>query len=192
MTKGEKVGLIAAATFGLYLIIPKGKKSSVAASSRPTIPGSVVNRVMQYAPHMLRYGMEQGVDPALVASVMTVESGGTASATGKAGEVGLMQVMPATALWIARVDAQELRIPATNIQVGTGYIRYCIDQKGGNVFAGIAGYNYGPNRVIIEGNQVMAPAVVLEYAKKVTSLVRQYQSIFRERLGFVYINAFPA
>lgn len=190
MSKGEKIALIVAGMAGIYLLVVK--RSPAAEPSDKAIPRSIVDRVMVYAGDMLRYGMEQGVDPALVASVMTVESGGDASATGASGEIGLMQIMPATGMWIARVTPEQLRQPGINIQTGAGYLVYCIKRKGGNVVAGLAAYNYGPDRVVIEGDRVLAPAVVLSYARAVMSLFHQYQRIFSDRLGFVYDNAFPA
>jgi len=190
MSKGEKIALIVAALTGAYLVLVK--RAPGVEPPRQAIPRSVVDRVMAYAGDMFRYGMEQGVDPALIASVMTVESGGDATATGAAGEIGLMQIMPATGMWIARVTPEQLRQPGINIQTGAGYLVYCIHRKGGNIFAGVAGYNYGPDRVIVEGDRVLAPDVVLSYASAVTSLFPQYRRIFSDRLGFVYDNAFPA
>lgn len=147
-------------------------------------------RVMGYAEDMLRFGLEQGVDPALIAAVITVESSGMADAAGAAGEIGLMQILPSTAQWIGRVSAEQLRTPATNIQVGTAYIRYCVDRKGGNVAAGIAGYNYGPDRVRVQGDQVVAPEGVLRHVAKVLNLVEPYRARFSATMGNAYMRRF--
>ena len=170
-----------------YLLLTR--QSAIADQVQPA--PVIADRVLLYAGDMLRYGAEQGVDPALIASVMTVESGGKAAAHGAVGEVGLMQILPSTGMWIGNVSQGELTIPSVNIRVGTAYIRYCVDRKGGNVAAGIAGYNYGPDRVRIEGNKIIAPASVLQYMIRVMSYVDAYRRLLSERLGHFYSNAFP-
>ena len=177
MTTAEK--LLAAIIGGgaLYLVL-----SRRAAGQQP-IPAllTTYNRVMGYAGHMLYYGREQRVEPALIAAVMTVESNGRADAVGSSGEIGLMQILPSTAVWFGKITAQELRDPATNIQFGAAYLGYCIDRKGGNVPAGIAGYNGGPDSVRVEGNRVIAKRGVLQYMTKVLSHVDQYRRLFDQR-----------
>ncbi len=169
----------------LYLIL-SSRAPSRQRISIPTTDVRTSERVMGYSGEMLRFGAEQGVDPALIAAVITVESSGMADAVGGAGEIGLMQIMPSTGAWIGRVTAEQLRTPATNIQVGTAYIRYCVDRKGGSVPAGIAGYNYGPDRVRVQDNKVIAPESVLRYVAKVMSLVEPYRELFRAIVGDAY------
>lgn len=192
MTRDDKVMLAILAGGVLYLIL------STRFEARPPRPAPVsdadsvktYDRVMGYAGDMLRFGVEQGVDPALIAAVMTVESSGMADAVGGAGEIGLMQILPSTAQWIARVSPEQLRAPATNIHVGAGYIRYCVDRKAGNVPAGIAGYNYGPDRVRVQDNQVIAPESVIRYVARVLNLVEPYRALFRARMGNSYTRPF--
>lgn len=68
------------------------------------------------------------VDPALVAIVVLVESGGNPMAVSPAGATGLMQVMPLTAGDIARnrglgpFDVARLRDPAVCVDFGTWYL----------------------------------------------------------------------
>jgi soluble lytic murein transglycosylase-like protein len=152
--------------------------------------GEKADRVMGYAGDLLRYGVEQGVDPALTAAVIDVESGGNPNAEGSAGEIGLMQILPATGAWINRVTREQLFDPAINIQTGTGYLRYSIDQNGGNVSAGIAGYNYGPGRVDIVSGRLIVPPSVQAYVVKVLSLVDDYRDRLANLLGAFYLNVF--
>lgn len=185
-TKTKLIIALVAGGAGYLLLTRQG----ATASQIQPVP-VISDRVLQYAGEMLRYGVERGVNPALIAAVMTVESGGNATAHGAAGEVGLMQILPSTGMWIGNVSQGELTIPSVNIRVGTTYIRYCIDRKGGNVPAGIAGYNYGPDRVKIEGNKIIAPVSVLQYMIKVMGYVDAYRRLLGERLGAFYPNAFP-
>ena len=180
------IGVAVAGAAYLYL-----KPAAVGSVSQRPVPQRTKQRVMGYAGLMLRYGVEQGVNPALIASVITVESSGNRDAKGAAGEVGLMQILPSTAMWIGKVDPEQLKDPAVNIQTGTGYLRYCVDQQAGSVAAGIASYNYGPGRVSIENGQVIAPQVVLNYARSVLGYVSEYRRLLKEYLGNFYQVAFP-
>ena len=185
MTTGERI-ITAILTGGvLYMIIrPK------AAIPQTSPPERTADRVMEYAGWLFKYGGEQGVDPALAAAIMTVESGGDPNAYGSAGEIGLMQILPSTAKWINNVEPAQLYDPATNIQTGTAYLRYCIDRKAGNVSAGICGYNYGPDRVKVVAGQIVAPEIVKAYARNVLSFVQLYKSRMVERFGHFYTNIF--
>ena len=64
--------------------------------------------------------------------------------------MGLMQVLPATGMAVARRigvpwnGAQSLYDPTTNIVLGTAYLRQMLDRYGGQPYFAIAGYNAGP------------------------------------------------
>jgi soluble lytic murein transglycosylase len=104
---------------------------------------------------------EAHVDPLLVASVIRVESKFQAQDVSHAGAIGLMQLMPDTAQWIARQmrksgapagysddnDLEQLAEPQLNIRLGTWYINYLTERFHGNQVAAIAAYNGGPKRV---------------------------------------------
>lgn len=179
MTTDDKMLMAVIGGGALYLILarrfPSKQPTSLAVSD------ASYERVMSYAGDMLRYGADMRVDPALIAAIMTVESRGKSDAVGAAGEIGLMQILPSTAEWFGGVSPEELRDPATNILFGAAYIGYCIDKKGGNVPAGIAGYNYGPDRVRVEENRVIAPESVIRYIGNVLSLLEPYRALFRAR-----------
>lgn len=102
------------------------------------------------------------VDPLLVASVIRVESKFRSEDVSHAGAIGLMQLMPNTAQWIAGNMRQEGQVlgpavrsgrpeslaePSVNIQIGTWYLSYLKRQFNGNQVAAIAAYNGGPKRV---------------------------------------------
>ena len=99
------------------------------------------------------------VDPNLVAIIMTIESGGDASAKSGASAMGLMQITPLTAQDIAArrlqkpVKTYNLSDPATNIEFGVAYLAYLRNTFGDpaqgpdwNSTAELvaAGYNGGP------------------------------------------------
>lgn len=90
------------------------------------------------------------VDRALVFAHALQESNFRTNAVSPAGARGLMQVMPATAQYIARkkgiVVTGSLSSPATNMEYGQSYIEQLRDmaQTGGLLPKVIAAYNAGP------------------------------------------------
>lgn len=92
------------------------------------------------------------LDPALVAAVINTESGFAPDSRSGAGAVGLMQVLPDTARFIARQpdrpspSPERLADPEVNIAYGSRYLRYLIDRYG-TVDLALAAYNGGPANV---------------------------------------------
>jgi soluble lytic murein transglycosylase len=91
-----------------------------------------------------------GVDPYLVAAVINTESGFRDGVVSSAGAVGLMQVMPTTAMAVAariglnqRIDAAALSDPGINIRIGTAYLAELIARYDGSVELALAAYNAG-------------------------------------------------
>lgn len=99
-----------------------------------------------------RSASQNGLDPALVASVIYEESRFDEDISSNAGAVGLMQLMPTTATWIATktggVDflIADLKDPSVNIAYGCWYLRYLIDRYGSAEIA-LAAYNGGTENV---------------------------------------------
>lgn len=84
-----------------------------------------------------------GVDPNLALAVAQRESGFNQNAVGASGEIGIFQLMPATAAGLG-VD------PTTvdgNIAGGVRYLAQMLALFGGDPFKALAGYNAGPGRV---------------------------------------------
>ena len=92
------------------------------------------------------------VETALALGIMRQESNFDPQAASPSGARGLMQLMPATALMVARRlgDAAvpgSLTDPAVNMRLGTVYLAGLLDQFGGVMPYAVAGYNAGPTRV---------------------------------------------
>lgn len=93
---------------------------------------------------ILRATIGTRVSPALVLSVIAVESSGRSEAVSHAGAQGMMQLMPDTA---ARFGVRDALVPEENIRGGVAYLDWLIGEFGGDVILALAGYNAGENAV---------------------------------------------
>ncbi|MDW7652308.1 MAG: lytic transglycosylase domain-containing protein [Bacillota bacterium] len=96
---------------------------------------------------------EYGVDPLLVAAVIRVESKYDPDAVSPRGALGLMQLMPATAEWIApqvgidTLTEEMLLDPKVNIKLGTWYLANLSEEFSANLDVVLASYNGGRGQV---------------------------------------------
>ncbi len=91
------------------------------------------------------------VDKALIFAFMRQESRFKAKARSRRGATGLMQLMPATARFIARkrTNRQALFDPEHNMSLGQKYIRHLLEDPtiDGNLFYATSAYNAGPGNL---------------------------------------------
>lgn len=96
---------------------------------------------------------ENKVPFSLVAAVILAESKFNESAQSAPGAMGLMQLMPDTAHWIAdqinqpTMSDADIREPGTNIKLGTWYLAYLLKEFKGNEILALAAYNAGRGHV---------------------------------------------
>ncbi|MBR0061998.1 MAG: lytic transglycosylase domain-containing protein, partial [Selenomonadaceae bacterium] len=110
-----------------------------------------------YRPTVENYSARWHVDKFLTVAVMKVESNFQEAANSQSGAVGLMQLMPETAAWIAYQlgeqpdeaanDINNLREPETNIRYGTWYLAELEEEFKGNDVLALAAYNAGRGNV---------------------------------------------
>jgi soluble lytic murein transglycosylase len=100
-----------------------------------------------------RAAQRHQVDPYLVLAVIRNESKFNPAARSAAGAVGLMQLMPETAVWIATQRNQsftmaDLTDPAVNIEMGCWYLADLQRAFGGDRAVVLAAYNAGRSNVV--------------------------------------------
>ena len=95
-------------------------------------------------PALQREALGHGVPPSLADAVAAIESGYTSTAVGSAGEVGLMQILPATAALLGFRGARgELFDPETNIRYAVAYLGRAWAASGGNACRALMKYRAG-------------------------------------------------
>jgi len=108
---------------------------------------------LPYAAEITAAAKGAGLEPAFLAGLIRQETRFMTQLRSHAGATGLMQVMPATGRWVAkkiglepaRADAA-LADPATNLLLGSRYLRLVLDDLSGSQAMAAAAYNAGPGR----------------------------------------------
>lgn len=92
-----------------------------------------------------RYSYLQKLDPVLVLSLVKQESAFDAAAVSPSGALGLMQLMPTTAIEVEpNIKRADITLVETNIRLGTKYLKKMLDRYNGNIALALASYNAGP------------------------------------------------
>lgn len=103
-----------------------------------------------FLPEIETWSQKRQLNPLLVTALIRQESRFEPKIRSIAGAVGLMQLMPGTAEWVAeKIDLQKYsrENPDDNIQLGTWFLNYTHQQYDNNSLLAIASYNAGPSNV---------------------------------------------
>src|SRR5579875_189299 len=143
---------------------------------------------------------EKHLDPALVAAVIYAETKFDPRPS-SAGAEGLMQIMPRTAEFLARrsgattFTVADLGTPQVNIAYGSYYLRYLLNEYGGQEVPALAAYNGGETNVdrwIAQERRLGRPLTISEipfpetraYVQRVLSAQREYRQRYAAALGY--------
>ncbi len=122
---------------------------------------------------ILEAAADAGVPPAIVKAVIHAESAFDTSAVSRAGAMGLMQLMPATARELGVSDPFRAE---QNVQGGARYLRTLHDRYGSWTHT-LAAYNAGPTAV--DRYQGVPPyAETQQYVRRVLTYYRRYHGDF--------------
>jgi len=144
-------GLHAAAELGRRLGVTD---RMIAASERTRGLVDIAQRYpMPHRDLMMSTTAPLGVDPAWIYGLIRQESRFIEDIRSNAGAIGLMQIMPSTARFVAhRIGLQNYRTDrisevAVNLRLGTEYLKLIFDDQDGQPLLATAAYNAGPARV---------------------------------------------
>ncbi len=147
-----------------------------------------------YDEHVRPAARNQTLDDAWVYGLMRQESRFVTNAKSSAGASGLMQLMPATAKWVAKKiglrDYHHGRVTdtETNVLLGTSYMRLVMENLDNHPVLASAAYNAGPGRAKrwradrpLEGAiyaETIPFSETRDYVKKVMSNAVYYSTLF--------------
>jgi soluble lytic murein transglycosylase len=190
MSRGR---LAAVATAGLCLLllalVLSEVKHTVAHRGLPLTHASII-REQAAAKHL---------DPALVAAVIYAESKFDPR-TSAAGAQGLMQILPATAYYLAHLSGgsqfteSDLATPRINVSYGSYYLRYLLDHYKGNELLALAAYNGGlanvdtwSARANAAGGELTVAMIPFPetraYVQRVLDAQQAYRAAYPKQLG---------
>ena len=152
---------------------------------------------LAYESTVMKNASTYHVRPSMVAAVIYTESKFDTNAKSLPGAIGLMQLMPETAHWIGEqlnqssLSDQDIKEPNTNIQLGTWYLSYLLEEFKGNEILALAAYNAGRGHVeewmqtygwddnFDDINKIPFPETK-DYVKRVIANESQYQALYSQ------------
>jgi soluble lytic murein transglycosylase-like protein len=145
------------------------------ASPPPPPAASVLAAPEQFTQMIRAAAAKHGVDENLIARVIAVESNFNPRAVSRKQALGMMQLLPETAL---RYSVANVFDPAQNIDGGTHYLKDLLARYRGNLSLALAAYNAGPEMVERYGGVPPFPET-LAYVRRITSSLAQEKNSSR-------------
>lgn len=172
--------------------IPKGKRSAARYQTRkdgvkvvldgseapkgaPVRKAFTPKEVPHYDEYLTEACARYRIPEALARAILAAESNFDPEAISHAGAVGLMQLMPQTALMMYVDDILD---PRENIHGGVRYLRLLTNEFEGDLVKVIAAYNAGPAAVKKHGG-VPPFAETREYVERVLRFYQRYKDPMR-------------
>ena len=173
----------------------------IGVSQLPKLEGTYRNLTLplNHASVIREQASAKGLDPALIAAVIYAETKFQPRRS-SAGAEGLMQLLPSTALFIAKKSGgtafvpRDLADPEVNIRYGSWYLRWLLQHYNGDETLAIAAYNAGLGNVDqwvanantngqeFSVNDIPFPETKA-YVTRVLDAQREYRSKYGRELG---------
>jgi soluble lytic murein transglycosylase len=166
---------------------------------------SIYQQVYRYVPKKSRHlageitqqiiesAQEHSFDPVFLMAVIKTESTFNPKAKGSAGEIGLMQIKPDTAEYIAKKNGipwhgkTTLESPKMNIRIGAAYLAELQDRFNGRPFKYVSAYNLGATKLLRLVASESAPTTYNDKVLKNYSLF--YKKLLATRMTIVVADA---
>lgn len=142
------------------------------------------------------YSEEYGLEPYFVMALIKSESSFSADATSPSGAVGLMQLTPKTAKWIAekydiKYSEDMLTDPEYNIRLGCCYLSHLMEKYNSDKVLVLCAYNAGPGSVDkwLDDSDTSKNGLVLDkipygetrnYVEKIQKFEIEYRKLYEE------------
>ena len=107
---------------------------------------------IEHYDHLQEAAQKYEVNVFLLAAIARVESNFDENAASNKGAIGVMQVLPSTAFWMSEIydlpyQEESLYEAGYNIDMGTRYFSYLLEQYSGERVKALAAYNAGNSNV---------------------------------------------
>lgn len=156
--------------------VPPAPPVSAAAPARDVsawpAPSAGRRSGAEFASHIDDAARAYGLEPALIRAVISAESGHNPYARSRAGALGLMQLMPDTAI---RYGVTNRLDPVQNIHGGSRYLRDLLRLFNNDLQLTLAAYNAGEEAVMRHGRRIPPYRETINYVPRVLKFYRQYR-----------------
>lgn len=161
--------------------ILEGQKSlhkTLQAKVRNSLPPKWKAQAQSITETVITESAKYHLDPVFVLAVIKTESKFNPLAKGRFGEIGLMQIKPSTAEWIAHKNKitwkgkKTLENPSANIRIALAYMDYLRTKFHRKALKYVSAYNMGPSNVQRLLSKNLKPA---EYNARV---MKNYHDIY--------------
>lgn len=146
------------------------------------------NKKNDYEDYVKKYSATYNLEESLVYSIIKVESDFDANAVSGSGALGLMQIIPRTAKWIATefneiYEKQNMFNPETNVKYGCFYLNYLFD-KFKYIDVVICAYNAGEGVVrdwLDESGNLVEEKISYDETKNYLKKVKKFYSDYKNQ-----------
>ena len=125
-------------------------------------------------PVIRRHSSQHQLHPALIRAVIKAESNFDPRAVSRSGAIGLMQLMPQTAV---RYGVKNRNDPVANIRGGTRYLKDLLGMFDNDLVLAIAAYNAGEGAVEKHGRQIPPYHETQTYVRRVLKYYNDYKKL---------------
>mgnify|MGYP002752557850 CR=1 FL=1 len=137
------------------------------------VSGAFRERQRNLSAQINQIAREVGIEPHFVHAIISAESAYKPGARSHAGAMGLMQLMPGTARRFGVTDAYNT---GQNITGGATYLKWLLNEFGGDMQLAAAGYNAGEGNVKKYGRKIPPFIETRAYVPKVMEYYRRYKA----------------
>lgn len=130
------------------------------------IPGAGPKDSTKFDEYFKSSEQKYNLPPGLLKSLAKAESSFKPEAVSKAGAIGVMQLMPATAAQYG-AKGEDIKNTEKNIDAGAKYLKHLLDMFGGDAKLAVAAYNAGEGTVQRAGNKIPDIAETKGHVEKV-------------------------
>lgn len=118
-----------------------------------SLPKKFTKKAPKITQMIISQAQKYDFDPAFILAIIQTESNFDPTVVGGVGEIGLMQIRPETAAWIAKKEnikwsgKKSLFDPIQNVKIGVAYVAFLRDYFEGSAGKYLSAYNVGPGKL---------------------------------------------